>query len=113
MERLRGFGRGRLQLVFAGKAHPKDEPSRELIKRIRRVSAAGRALASEVPLVYLADFDLGPARQLVSGVDVWLNTPSRPLEASGTCSRPTFEADRSGNDGPDVGDEFFGSSALT
>jgi starch phosphorylase len=81
LERLRGFGRGRLQLVFAGKAHPKDEPGRELI---RRVVAAGRALGSDVPLVYLAEFDLSLAKQLVSGVDVWLNTPRRPLEASGT-----------------------------
>jgi starch phosphorylase len=81
LERLRRIGRGRLQLVFAGKAHPRDGPGKGLI---RQVFDAARSLGADVPLVYLSDYDLRLARTLVAGVDVWLNTPSRPLEASGT-----------------------------
>ena len=82
LERLRAIARGRpLQLVFAGKAHPRDEGGKELI---RRVVAAGQALGADLPLVYLEDHDLALAKLLCSGVDVWLNTPEKPLEASGT-----------------------------
>lgn len=81
LERLRALGRGRLQLVFAGKAHPHDAEGKALIQRI---VACGRALGEDVPLVYLPDYDMAQARVLVAGVDVWLNTPLRPLEASGT-----------------------------
>ena len=70
-----------VQFVFAGKAHPADEPGRAIIKEIyEKVKAAengGR-------LVFLEDYDIKLARQLVRGVDVWLNTPRRPNEASGT-----------------------------
>jgi len=83
LERLRGIvrERGSLQLVFAGKAHPRDEPGKELIARIVR---AARQLGEEVPVVYLEDYDMDLAKLLVSGCDLWLNTPERPLEASGT-----------------------------
>ena len=81
LDRLRTIGRGRLQLIFAGKAHPRDEPGKGLI---HQVFDAARRLGADVPLVYLSDYDLGLAKKLVAGVDVWLNTPSRPLEASGT-----------------------------
>ena len=81
LERLRKIGRGRLQLIFAGKAHPRDEAGKELI---RHVVDASRRLGNDVPLVYLANYDLRLAKKLISGVDVWLNTPARPLEASGT-----------------------------
>ena len=83
LERLREVvrRRGRLQLVFAGKAHRKDEPGKELIARIVR---AARELGGEIPVVYLADYDMELAKILVSGCDLWLNTPERPLEASGT-----------------------------
>ncbi|HEY3203302.1 MAG TPA: alpha-glucan family phosphorylase [Thermoanaerobaculia bacterium] len=72
---------GRLQLLFAGKAHPKDEPGKELI---RRLFQATEELHDQVAIVYLEDYDMDLARLLTSGVDLWLNTPLRPLEASGT-----------------------------
>jgi starch phosphorylase len=72
---------GPMQVIFAGKAHPRDEPGKELIQRVFR--AADR-LRNDVPIVYLAEYDIGLARLLASGVDLWLNTPRRPLEASGT-----------------------------
>ncbi|MEZ5318117.1 MAG: alpha-glucan family phosphorylase [Vicinamibacterales bacterium] len=70
-----------LQFVFAGKAHPRDEPGKHGIQAILRAS---RELADEIPVVYLSEYDLDLALTLVSGVDVWLNTPLRPFEASGT-----------------------------
>jgi starch phosphorylase len=70
-----------VQIVFAGKAHPADGAGQELIKQVyeysRRPEFAGR-------IVLLEDYDIDMARRLVSGVDVWLNTPIRPHEASGT-----------------------------
>jgi starch phosphorylase len=83
LERLRAVARraGPLQLVFAGKAHPHDEPAKDLIARvIDRL----RALGADVPSVYLSDYDMEAAKLLVAGCDVWLNTPQPPLEASGT-----------------------------
>jgi starch phosphorylase len=82
LERLRRLARARpLQIVFAGKAHPRDEPGKAAI---RAVFAASERLGRDLPVVYLADYDLDLALQLVAGVDVWLNTPQRPQEASGT-----------------------------
>jgi starch phosphorylase len=72
---------GSLQLVFAGKAHPKDEHGKALIRQIIR---QGKALGPEVKLVYLPNYDLQLAQLLTAGVDVWLNTPLPPYEASGT-----------------------------
>ncbi|MBI3950299.1 MAG: alpha-glucan family phosphorylase [Acidobacteria bacterium] len=72
---------GPLQFVFAGKAHPKDYAGKELIKRIIDVS---RQVRDQIDIVYLENYDLELAKRLVSGVDLWLNTPQRPLEASGT-----------------------------
>ena len=72
---------GRLQFVFAGKAHPKDLDGKKLIKRVVGV---GKQMAGEVSIVYLQNYDMDLAKVLVSGADVWLNTPQRPLEASGT-----------------------------
>jgi starch phosphorylase len=72
---------GTLQLVFAGKAHPRDNPGKEIIQRIFHLSRESRA---ELRIVYLEDYDLKLARLLTSGVDLWLNTPLPPLEASGT-----------------------------
>ncbi len=70
-----------LQIIFAGKAHPHDIPGKELIRELvhfsRREEVMGR-------LVFLEDYDMNIARYLISGSDVWLNTPRRPLEASGT-----------------------------
>lgn len=72
---------GSLQLVFAGKAHPRDDPGKEIIRRIVRLS---RESDAELRIVYLENYDLKLARLLTSGVDLWLNTPQLPLEASGT-----------------------------
>jgi starch phosphorylase len=72
---------GGLQIVFAGKAHPRDDAGKAAIER---VFAAATALASAVGIVYLANHDMELGRQIVAGVDVWLNTPQPPLEASGT-----------------------------
>ncbi len=70
-----------LQVIFAGKAHPADEPGKLLIqevyRQVKRAEYGGR-------LVFLDDYDINLARYLVQGVDVWLNTPRRPNEASGT-----------------------------
>lgn len=83
IESLRGISRsvGRLQFVYAGKAHPHDEPAKDLIKR---VFAARDSLQDDVPVVYLEEHDMGLAKLLCSGVDLWLNNPQKPLEASGT-----------------------------
>ncbi len=83
LERLRAIAHavGRFQLIFAGKAHPRDEHGKALI---RAVVAAARALGDDVPVVYLENYEMGLARILCSGVDLWLNTPAPPQEASGT-----------------------------
>ena len=70
-----------VQFVFAGKAHPRDEAGKELIRQV--VGAAGQ-LPLRGRIIFLEDFDLALARTMVQGVDVWLNTPRRPLEACGT-----------------------------
>lgn len=72
---------GGIQIIFAGKAHPRDEEGKQCIRQIVR---AAESLAPEVRLVYLQDYDWRLARLLVAGADVWLNTPLPPLEASGT-----------------------------
>jgi len=70
-----------LQIIFAGKAHPHDIPGKELIRELvhfsRKPEVQGR-------IVFLEDYDMNIARYMTSGSDVWLNTPRRPLEASGT-----------------------------
>ncbi|HEX7603697.1 MAG TPA: alpha-glucan family phosphorylase, partial [Polyangiaceae bacterium] len=70
-----------VQLVFAGKAHPQDKGGKELIRTIVHES---RKAGLRGKVVFVEDYDMRIARALVSGVDVWLNTPRRPLEASGT-----------------------------
>ena len=72
---------GSIQFIFAGKAHPKDEPGKEIIRRIIHIA---EQLKREIPIVYLENHDLHLAKLLTSGVDLWLNTPLPPLEASGT-----------------------------
>jgi starch phosphorylase len=75
VERLRRIAAGRLQVVYAGKAHPRDEPGKRLIESIHRFA---RELGDEIRVVYLENYDMDLALRLVSGVDVWLNTPLRP-----------------------------------
>ncbi|MCD6400953.1 MAG: alpha-glucan family phosphorylase, partial [Anaerolineales bacterium] len=70
-----------LQIIFAGKAHPADEPGKLLIQEVYR---AVKKAENGGRLVFLEDYDMNLARYLVQGVDVWLNTPRRPNEASGT-----------------------------
>ncbi len=70
-----------VQIIFAGKAHPRDQPGKELIQKIVTASNT-EALRNHV--VFLEDYDMAIARDLVQGVDLWLNTPRRPREASGT-----------------------------
>ena len=72
---------GPVQLIFAGKAHPRDGGGKELI---RRVCQAARALENDVAIVYLENYDMALGQLMTSGADVWLNTPLRPQEASGT-----------------------------
>jgi glycogen phosphorylase len=70
-----------VQIIFAGKAHPADEPGKLLIqqvyRQVKRAETGGR-------LVFVEDYDMNLARYLVQGVDIWMNTPRRPYEASGT-----------------------------
>ncbi|HEU0264134.1 MAG TPA: alpha-glucan family phosphorylase, partial [Geobacterales bacterium] len=70
-----------VQIVFAGKAHPQDNEGKELIRQIVQLSKQDRFRHR---VVFLEDYDMAVARYLVQGVDIWLNTPRRPLEASGT-----------------------------
>jgi phosphorylase/glycogen(starch) synthase len=70
-----------VQFVFAGKAHPQDKAGQDLIKHIVEVSKMPRFTGK---IIFLQNYDIGLAKKLVQGVDIWLNTPTRPLEASGT-----------------------------
>jgi starch phosphorylase len=72
---------GQVQIVFSGKAHPRDEPGKDMIQRIVQ---AAKQLMPEVVILYLENYDLALAKLLTAGVDLWVNTPERPLEASGT-----------------------------
>lgn len=81
MERLARIGNGKIQIIYAGKAHPKDEPGKMLIKRIIEIK---ERLEGRIKIIFLKNYNIDLALKLVSGVDVWLNTPQRPLEASGT-----------------------------
>jgi starch phosphorylase len=82
-DRLRRISQnvGRLQLIFAGKAHPKDEGGKRLIQHVIQI---GRSLGPDVVVAFLPNYDMELARLLTAGVDLWLNTPEPPLEASGT-----------------------------
>ena len=70
-----------VQFVFSGKAHPADDAGQGLIKRIMEISRMPQFLGK---IIFLEDYNMIVAKRLVSGVDIWLNTPTRPLEASGT-----------------------------
>jgi starch phosphorylase len=72
---------GKLQIVFGGKAHPHDAGGKELI---RRIFAAREQLGEFVRIVYLENYEMALAAKMVAGVDLWLNNPMKPLEASGT-----------------------------
>ena len=83
VERLRTIARevGRLQVLCAGKAHPNDHDGKLIIQHIFKVK---EALKDDLTVVFIPDYDLDVAKRLTAGVDLWLNTPQPPLEASGT-----------------------------
>lgn len=82
MVRLKGIAaRFPFQLVMAGKAHPRDEDGK---RRIEQVWAALQELRPDIPGVFLPNYHMAMAQTLIAGVDVWLNTPQPPMEASGT-----------------------------
>ncbi|HKA23441.1 MAG TPA: alpha-glucan family phosphorylase [Candidatus Eisenbacteria bacterium] len=82
-QRLRRLGAlwGRLQIIYAGKAHPRDQEGKELIHHI---VGAQNELGPDLRIVYLPNYDMDLAQRLTAGVDLWMNTPRPPLEASGT-----------------------------
>lgn len=83
LDRLRQIAKdaGHFQIIYAGKAHPNDGGGKEIIRRIYK---AKKALRKNVPTVFLDDYNLDLGGKMTSGVDLWLNTPQFPLEASGT-----------------------------
>jgi starch phosphorylase len=84
IERLRRIGRsvGAVQVLYGGKAHPQDGSGQEMIRRV--VGSAASLEGSGIRIVYLSNYEIELASFLTSGVDLWLNTPLRPYEASGT-----------------------------
>jgi starch phosphorylase len=83
LERLRRISAetGKIQVIYAGKAHPRDQGGKELIKRIFR---SKQALENDIKIAYLEDYNMTLGAMITAGVDIWLNTPEPPLEASGT-----------------------------
>ena len=81
IDKLERIGTGKIQIIYAGKAHPKDTEGKQLIEKIFSYI---QRLKGKINIAFIQDYDMEVARKLVSGVDVWLNTPLRPLEASGT-----------------------------
>ncbi|MGD6852126.1 MAG: alpha-glucan family phosphorylase [Candidatus Bathyarchaeia archaeon] len=82
LERLRTMSRkNKIQAIFAGKAHPRDGGGKRLIEQI---FSYAKQLKGDLEIVYLENYDMSIAAKMVGGVDVWLNTPLRPMEASGT-----------------------------
>ena len=73
--------KGKIQLIFAGKAHPRDETGKKLIEQIFSYK---EILKDYIKIAYLENYDMNLAAKMVSGVDIWLNTPLPPMEASGT-----------------------------
>ena len=72
---------GKIQIIYAGKAHPKDNEGKDIIKFI---FSKKKELKEKIDIIYLENYDINIAKKIVSGVDIWLNTPQKPLEASGT-----------------------------
>lgn len=81
IERLERIGAGKIQIIYAGKAHPKDSSGKYLIEKIFSYM---QRLKGKIKIAFIQGYNMEIALRLVSGVDVWLNTPLRPLEASGT-----------------------------
>ena len=83
LDRLKDIARrvGPFQVIYAGKAHPQDDDGKAVIQRIFEFAAR---LEDQIRIVYMENYDMELARSLCAGVDLWLNTPERPMEASGT-----------------------------
>jgi len=83
LDRLREIAKdvGQFQIIFAGKAHPNDGGGKDIIRRIFK---SKKALRKNIPVVFLDEYNLDLGGKMTSGVDLWLNTPQFPLEASGT-----------------------------
>ncbi|RPJ09482.1 MAG: alpha-glucan family phosphorylase [Spirochaetaceae bacterium] len=81
LKKLLSNSKGKVQLIFAGKAHPNDKAGFDLIRQIVQLSKKEEFLGK---IIFVENYDMMLARRMISGVDVWLNTPRRPLEASGT-----------------------------
>lgn len=83
MERLRRISveSGGIQVIYAGKAHPRDEGGKQLIKQIFQVKDA---LKNDIRMAYMENYNIALGAMMTSGVDIWLNTPEPPMEASGT-----------------------------
>jgi starch phosphorylase len=81
IDRLASIGEGKLQIIYSGKAHPNDKEGKELIRQIVDKS---KTMFGTVKIVFLENYNMWLGRMITSGVDVWLNTPLRPNEASGT-----------------------------
>ena len=81
LERLRKIGAGKIQFVFSGKAHPRDQGGKQLI---RDIFESAQQIADEIPVAFIENYDMHTGRMMTSGVDIWLNNPIRPMEASGT-----------------------------
>jgi starch phosphorylase len=80
-DRLEKIGTNKIQIIYAGKAHPKDNIGKQLIEKIFSYK---ETFKGKIKIVFIQDYRMELALKLVSGVDIWLNTPLRPLEASGT-----------------------------
>ena len=81
LERLRAIGAGKIQFVFSGKAHPRDQGGKQLI---RDIFESAHQIADEIPVAFIENYDMHTGLMMTSGVDIWLNNPIRPMEASGT-----------------------------
>lgn len=81
IKRLEKIASGKIQVIYAGKAHPKDEGGKKLIEEIISYS---HKLKGKINIAFMTNYNMETALKIVSGVDVWLNNPIRPLEASGT-----------------------------
>ena len=81
LKRLEKIAAGKIQIIYAGKAHPKDTVGKQLIEKIFTYS---QQLKGKIKIAFVQNYNMEVALKLVSGVDIWLNTPLRPLEASGT-----------------------------
>ena len=81
LDRLESIGKGKIQIIFSGKAHPNDYDGKMLIHQIIKKS---KLMFGKVKIIFLENYNMWLGRIITSGVDVWLNTPLRPNEASGT-----------------------------